>query len=236
MKYSCQMEMNFCMTLHQQIICVIRELRSIYSCYGLCDIEYALFFNDFHCLYIIIHYAMFHDCLLLILIFDLVLFCWFLICTQLPIAALNSLCALIHDFLLPSNNIFPRSWFLFRKEFNSAIHSTWSRVDICIKEHHIFEFGETTCPICGEDRYVIKKLKKGNKSVPRKWFYSMSFIDRIKRRFEKDKEWVEVCIFTLSVQNFHTYVVVVLLLHINNIMQYKKISNKQLHIGYQVSS
>ena len=111
---------------------------------------------------------------------------------QIPIAALNSLCALIHDFLLPENNEFPRSWFKFRKEFDTSIHSQWTRIDICVKEDHIFEFGEKTCPKCGELRYQIMHLTKGDKEVPRKWFYSIGFVDRINRRFATDKQWVEV--------------------------------------------
>ena len=111
---------------------------------------------------------------------------------QIPVAALNALCAIISDFLLPENNEFPRSWFLFRNTFAEVLGSRWKKVDICINEDHIFLEGQQICPICGEQRYKIKRLKKGDHRVPRKWFYKMSLIDQINYRFSKDVGWVQV--------------------------------------------
>ena len=114
---------------------------------------------------------------------------------QIPISAVNSLCAILHDLLLPEGNIFPQSWYLFRKEFTTKVKANWKRVDICENEHHIFEFGETVCPICHKDRYNILRLAKGDTSVPKKFFYEMNFINQIKDRFKRDKVWVQVCTY-----------------------------------------
>ena len=107
--------------------------------------------------------------------------------------------------LLPEGNVFPRSWFLFRKEFSTKVKANWKRIDICVNQHHIFAFGETVCPICGKDRYEIKHLARGDVSVPRKYFYEMNFIEQIKKRFQKDKTWVNVRILSSMPCTIHNY-------------------------------
>lgn len=106
---------------------------------------------------------------------------------------MDTLCALLHEVFLPKGNKFPRSWFLFRKVFGGLLSSRWKRVDICIKEHHIFEVGETNCPTCNEPRYrTLTLVNNKTKQVARKWFYKMSFIDQLKWRFFTDPDWVRV--------------------------------------------
>lgn len=114
---------------------------------------------------------------------------------QIPLGAVNALCSILHTFFLPEENTFPSSWYTFRKHFDAIVSSDWNRIDICIKEHHIFKDGELICPFpgCGEAHYSIKHLSRGKtRRLPRKWFYSIDFIKRIKNRFSRDKEWVKV--------------------------------------------
>ena len=103
-----------------------------------------------------------------------------------------------------AGNVFPRSWYLFRKLFSGVLSSRWKQVDICIKEHHIFAPGETNCPKCNEARCrTLALVDSKTKQVPRKWFYSMSIIDQINRRFFSDPDWVKVrkipCYFVVIV-------------------------------------
>lgn len=106
---------------------------------------------------------------------------------------MDTLCALLHDIFLPKGNVFPRSWYLFREIFSGLLSSRWKRVDICVKEHHIFAPGENNCPKCQESRYRPLKLANNKtKQVSRKWFYSISFIDQLRWRFFSDPDWVKV--------------------------------------------
>jgi len=99
--------------------------------------------------------------------------------------------------LLPDGNSFPSTLYLFNKYFERAVPKAWQKVVICVNEHHIFEDGQVVCPKCGEQRNRILHLTYDNKEVPRKWFYSVDFIELIKHRFAKDPAWVKVYNFIL---------------------------------------
>ena len=105
---------------------------------------------------------------------------------------MNTLLALISDVLLPADNQFPRSWHLFRKLLKFSM-SKMKKVHICVHEDYIFNGNEITCPKCNANRFKTRHLAGGRtKQVPKKWFYYVNFIDRLKKKFAEDKDWVKV--------------------------------------------
>lgn len=94
--------------------------------------------------------------------------------------------------MLPEGNSFPATMYLFHKYFEEVVPKQWERVVICVNEHHIFKVGEVVCPKCGEERNRVLDLTYTRKEIPRKWFYSLDFIELVKTRFAQDPAWVKV--------------------------------------------
>lgn len=119
--------------------------------------------------------------------------CWNIFhCIQVSRAGLSALILIVSKLVLPEGNRFPSTSHLFHQFFEDAVPKQWKRIVICVKEHHIFEDGEVVCPKCGEQRNRTLYLTYGDKEIPRKWFYSVDFVELVKHRFAKDPAWVKV--------------------------------------------